>query len=276
MMDDRDLQGVERRRKAIGPLLPLLLLLAFAGGIALAAFAVHRWDRVAGLVRPSAAAQTATAPAPLPVTGGAPSLLPLAAPVVAAADPALAGRVEALDERMAAVDARARAASGDANRAEGLLVAFAARRAIDRGQPLGFLEGLLHAHFGGEPQAVAMVIGAAQRPVTLLRLQDRLAALAPALAVAGPEESWWAGVRRELGGLFVVRHAQTPSGAPGERQSRADRALEQGQVEVALGEVVRMPGSARAADWIAEARRYVLAHNALDRIETAALLPPSG
>jgi hypothetical protein len=35
---------------------------------------------------------------------------------------------------------------------------------------------------------------------------------------------------------------------------------------------MRMPGAARASDWVAKARRYVAAHRALDEIESAALL----
>ena len=35
---------------------------------------------------------------------------------------------------------------------------------------------------------------------------------------------------------------------------------------------MRLPGAARATDWIAKARRYIAAHRALDEIESAALL----
>ena len=52
-------------------------------------------------------------------------------PVQAVVDPTLAAKVDALDDRMDTIEARAAAASGDADRAEGLLVAFAARRAIE-------------------------------------------------------------------------------------------------------------------------------------------------
>jgi hypothetical protein len=37
---------------------------------------------------------------------------------------------------------------------------------------------------------------------------------------------------------------------------------------------MRLPGASRGGDWIAKARRYILAHRALDEIESAALLPP--
>jgi hypothetical protein len=61
---------------------------------------------------------------------------------------------------------------------------------------------------------------------------------------------------------------------PSDRLRRAERALDAGQVEVALIEVLRLPGRENAKDWIAEARRYVAARQALDTIETAALLEP--
>jgi hypothetical protein len=45
-------------------------------------------------------------------------------------------------------------------------------------------------------------------------------------------------------------------------------------VDVALAEVLRMPGHPAAASWIGAARRYIAARRALDTIETAALLDP--
>ena len=57
-----------------------------------------------------------------------------------------------------------------------------------------------------------------------------------------------------------------------QRLARAKRALDAGLAEVALAEVLRLPGRDQAADWIAKARRYVAARRALDTIETAALL----
>ena len=119
-----------------------------------------------------------------------------------------------------------------------------------------------------------MVIGAGQRPVTLLQLQEGLLALSPTLVEVGPKDGWWSGVQRELGDLFVIRKATTPSREPSEQRDRALRALDQGEVEVALSEVAHMPGAARGQGWMDQARRYVLAHNALDRLETAALLKP--
>lgn len=263
-MDAGDYPGM-RRRSALWPI--ILFLLAFLGGGLVMAYAVHNWDRLALIVKPALPAQQ-------PAKLAAPT--PEAAPMTrAVTDPEIVERVDALDDKVAVIDSQAREASGNADRAEALLVAFAARRVIDRGQPLGYLETMLRNHFGGvEPQAVAMTIASSQRPVTLNELQEEFAALAPSLVARPPQESWWTGFRREMGAMFVIRRADTPSALPDDRRDRARRELDQGQVEQALAEVARLPGAPAAKDWIASARRYVLVHNALDRIETAALLAP--
>ena len=42
----------------------------------------------------------------------------------------------------------------------------------------------------------------------------------------------------------------------------------------ALTEINRLPLQTKAANWTARARSYVMARNALDRVETAALIEP--
>jgi hypothetical protein len=190
-------------------------------------------------------------------------------------DPEITRRVNLLEQRLGALDIQSRAAVGNADRAEGLLVAFAARRALDRGVPLGYIEGLLGQRFGEtQRQPVATIITAARQPVTLQELQDGLQEIGPQLVGGGTNQSWWGGLQRELGGLITIRKAGTPSPVPAERLRRATRRLEAGQVDVALAEVLRLPGREKASDWIAKARRYVMARRALDAIETAALLEP--
>lgn len=194
---------------------------------------------------------------------------------VAQVDAALSARVRELENRLAEINVAADAASTNAGRAEGLLIAFAARRALDRGMALGYIEGQLRERFAeSQPRAVASIIRAARQPVTLEQLETGLEALGPDLLHGQPDEDWWAGLREELGRLFIVRRAGTPSPEPGERLRRAMRQLEGGQVEAALAEVSRLPGRERAAAWSAEARRYIEARQALDIIETAAILAP--
>lgn len=190
-------------------------------------------------------------------------------------DPETVRRVNRLEERLAQLDMQSRAAVGNADRAEGLLVAFAARRAVDRGVALGYIENLLRQRFAEtEPQAVATILTAARQPVTVQSLQKGFAEISPHLTGGGQAQSWWQAFRTEMGSLITIRREGTPSTQPSERLRRAAQSLEAGQVEVALLEVLRLPGHERADSWIANARRYVAVHRALDRLETAALLEP--
>ena len=184
----------------------------------------------------------------------------------------LARRVTVLENR---IDSRASSSVINADRAEGLLVAFAARRALDRGVGLGYIEGLLRDRFGrSAPEAVARIIAASQQPVTLDGLQSRLNELSPALAGRGADESFWVSARREFSEIFVLRQEGTPSPAPRDRLQRAKDKLAVGQVDTALAEILRLPGREEAAPWISDARRYIAARNALDRVETIALIEP--
>jgi len=214
--------------------------------------------------------QPEAAPAPPPA-----GETPAEAPERIMIDPEITRRVAELERRVGQVDTQSRVAVGNADRAEGLLVAFAARRAIDRGFALGVLEPLLRERFGStQPQAVGTIIAAARQPVTLQELQEELRQIGPHLAGAAPEQSWWGAFRAELGGLITVRRKGTPSPEPRERLRRAEQWMEAGEVRTALTEVLRLPGYGHAGDWIAKARRYVVAHQALDAIETAALVEP--
>ena len=58
---------------------------------------------------------------------------------------------------------------------------------------------------------------------------------------------------------------------PDARYSRALQRLSSGDVDRALTETMRLPGAGNAGGWIAKARRYILAHRALDEVESAAL-----
>jgi len=202
---------------------------------------------------------------PPPATGEEPERI--------AIDPEIARRVAALEQRIGSVDTQSRAAVGNADRAEGLLVAFAARRALDRGVALGFLETMLQQRFGqNQPNAVGRIIFASHNPVTLQDLQLGLQEAAPHLAGAPPDTGWWESLKAELGAMITVRREGTPSTEPSERLRRATQRLDAGQVEIALAEVLRIPARDNAADWIRKAQVYVAARAALDAIETAALV----
>jgi hypothetical protein len=256
-----------------------LPLLAFAAGLALMGYVLVHWSTGARWLGLSPAPPPAATPAPAPAPPQAAKASAAAAPDAGTErlviDPETTRRVTALEQRLAQIDVQSRVAVGNADRAEALLVAFAARRALDRGAGLGYIEALLRQRFAADqPQAVAAVLTAAHQPVTLQQLQAGLQDLTPHLTGGGPQQSWWQAFRTELGGLITIRREGTPSTLPDERLRRAQQALERGQVDVAMIEVLRLPGRDKAQPWIDQARRYVAARQALDTLETTALMEP--
>lgn len=192
---------------------------------------------------------------------------------------ALAVRVADLEDRLSRINVQAQAASGNAARAEGLLIAFAARRALDRGSPLGYIESQLRLRFGeAQPRAVQTIINASREPVTLEELNAGLDELAPTLTAGTKSEGFWADIQREFSELFVIRKEGTPSTAPQQRLVRSERYIEVGNVDAAITEMDRLPavmsGDEDATAWMEKARRYNEARRALDVIETAAILEP--
>jgi hypothetical protein len=182
-------------------------------------------------------------------------------------------QIAELQARLARVENATQRAEGFAGRADALVVAFAARRAIDRGVALGYLEPLLQDRFGAQhQQAVAMIITSSRQPVRLNDLIAQYETLGPALRRGGPQDNWWTNFKRELGTLVEVHPAQRPAVNADARYARARLRLETGDVDQALAETMRLPGAANAQDWVDKARRYVAAHRALDEIESAALL----
>ena len=191
---------------------------------------------------------------------------------------ALAVRVADLEDRLSRINVQAQAASGNAARAEGLLIAFAARRALDRGSPLGYIDPQLRLRFGdAQPKAVTTIVNASRRPVTLEELSAGLDELGPALMTGSSGQGFWADFRREMAELFVIRRQGTPSPAPHQRLIRAKRYVETGNVDAAIAEVEKLAGVEKDEDalqWLEKARRYNEARRALDVIETAAILEP--
>ena len=242
-------------------LIGLVLIIA---GAAAATWALARYAPAAeflGVVQPagpSPAAQRVVAP-------------PTGQPAVT--QPSVDPRITILETRLARVENATQQAQGSAGRADALVVAFAARRAIDRGVALGYLENLLVERFGPRHQrAVGTVIAASHQPVRLNDLIAEYETLGPELRRGGPQDSWWTNFKRELGSLIEVHRANEPSANAEGRYNRALQRLSAGEVDQALAETMRLPGAARASAWVAKARRYVAARRALDEIESAALL----
>ncbi|GAA3999000.1 hypothetical protein [Sphingomonas humi] len=256
-------------RTSISAILLGALLLLLVGGAA-SVWALSRYPaaaRLAGLQPPSDALPTEAAPKV------APTVQAVAATPTVVSLPETEARVATLEERLARVESATARAEGSAGRADALLVAFAARRAIDRGVALGYLEPLLSERFGAaHPQAVATILTASRRPVRLDQLAADFATLAPKLKAAPESDSLWRTVQREMGNLVTVRRADQPSQRPVATYDRASARLMAGQVDQALAEAMRLPGIASAPKWVADARSYIAAHRALDDIESGALL----
>ena len=277
--DPVDPYGTQARRRSWWRAL-ILPGVAFLLGLGAMGYILGHWEagaRALGIAAAPAPAPVAEAAAPpsAPVPQAQPALAAPAGPgdPAQAADPDLARRVTSLEQRIGSVDTQSRVAVGNADRAEGLLVAFAARRALDRGVALGFLETMLQQRFGlNQPNAVGRIIFASHNPVTLQDLQLGLQEAGPRLIGTPPDTGWWEALKSELGSMITVRRGDTPSTEPSERLRRATQRLEAGQVEVALAEVMRIPARDNAADWIRKAQIYLAARQALDAIETAALV----
>jgi hypothetical protein len=242
-------------------LVGLVLILVGAGAAVWGLSHYQSAARLLGVVQPASAPVT---PEPVAVTSG--PLKPVAAPPTNA-------QITELQARLARVENATQRAEGFAGRADALVVAFAARRAIDRGVALGYLEPLLTDRFGAlHQQAVATVITASRQPVLLNDLIAEYETLGGVLRRGGPQDSWWTNFKRELGTMIEVHPAQRPAVNAEARYERAKLRLETGDVDQALVETMRLPGAQNAQDWVGKARRYVAVHRALDEIESAALL----
>ncbi len=260
-----------------GGWLLILLLVAFAGGIAATLWALPRmqpwWSQ-------DSAEQTAGDNQAQPLlnesaatggSAGSPAQAPTSLDVAT-----LEARLASVSTQLDVITEQASNAGGNAARAEGLLIAFAARRALDRGAALGYLEGELRLRFGNsQPRAVATIINAANAPVTIADLQAGLEDVTPALlGTDGVKRDWWTATKQELANLVIIRKAGAPSPVPQKVIERARLLILVGRVDDALHEIERLPDHKAADNWVQMARKYNEARRALDVIEAAAILEP--
>lgn len=186
------------------------------------------------------------------------------------------GRLALLEDRLSRIDFQADAASGNAARAEGLLIAFAARRMIDRGEPLSYVADQLRLRFANaQPRAVQTVVDFSKNPVTIDELRARLEALSPELSETESSRGLWERARGELASMFTVHRDSSTLLTPSARIERAGVMLTARRIGNAIGEVERLPGAEAADRWIADARRFEEVQRALDLLETTAMLEPS-
>ncbi|HEY1124479.1 MAG TPA: hypothetical protein VGE65_02510 [Sphingobium sp.] len=269
MPGEHDLYTISQPSSVGRRLLIGILLLLFVGLIGATTWMLIRGhdDAIKSAAEDSAgnvAAAAQTAPLANPVE-----------PATSATPAQIVSAMTDLEQRLARVSVAAQAASGYANRAEAIMVAFAARRAIDAGEPLAYLEDQLRLLFGNaQPKAVLTIINAGRDPVTVNKLRAGLEDINMLVEQGNPRESWWSAAMRNLGSLVVIRRAGVPPPEPEQRLARARRDLEAGQVEDAIKELAALPPQPVMAQWLDQARRYNEAHRALDVIEAAAILEP--
>ena len=186
------------------------------------------------------------------------------------------GRLAMLEDRLSRIDLQADAASGNAARAEGLLIAFATRRMIDRGEPLRYLSDQLRLRFANaQPRAVGTIIEFSANPVTIDELAARLEALGPQLTRDSAGQSLWNTLTGEISDMFVLRRDSSNVMAPEARIERARVMLTAQRIAEAIEQVELLPGAQAADKWIVDAQRFSEVQSALDLIETAAMLEPS-
>lgn len=253
--------------------LALTLLLGVIGG----GWLVKYWLTQTSDAAPKSNSVAAAQPAPRAAAPAA-SIAVAAAPVAVGAPADVSARIAALEERLARLSIAADSASGNAAKAEAILVAFAARRAIDRGLGLGAMEAQVRLRFGeSQPNAVQSILSAASRPVLQEELIQRLDALRPALLIDS-DASWMTRIGDSISSLIILRPSDAPSQLPPRKFERAQRALASGRLEVAIVEVESMPGgrSTLVEAWLNDARRLHDARRALDLIEAAAIIEPGG
>lgn len=279
-VSDRAMQDIPAsysppRPKSRAGLVLTAMLVAFVGGIAATIWGVptiRQWWDPASAPLMQDAAQTVPAVGPVPSVT-APALPPV--PTTPQTVSGLEARLAEVSARLDTVSAQADLAGGNAVRAECLLIAFATRRALDRGAPLGYLENELRLRFGdAQPRAVATIITAAHAPVTLADLQGKLDDVAPLLTGAPAALDWWSALKQEVSNLIIIRKSTEPSPVPVKTIERARLLIASGRVGEAVREIERLPNHERADNWVQMARQYNEARRALDVIEAAAILEP--
>lgn len=270
MENDVSLAPAAPPRRRSGKAFLLVFLLAFLlGGGAIG------WLAMSGRLD-SILPQAVATSAPLGAIDrqGAPALPPPAndsAAQLAAAE----ARADSLTQQLAELETRTHGAAGTAAHAENLLVAVAARRQIERGMMLGYLEDELKNRFGAlRPEAVQTVLEASRRPVSLAGLAARLERL-DASAGSSQQLDGWSRFRREMSELFVIRREDMPRATPSQRIDRARLLLGEGRIDKAIEQVAHLPGASGARGWVEDAQRYARTQRALDLIEESALTPPA-
>lgn len=261
MNEDMTPPATARSRSVRG--LVIFALVCFVIGIAAMGWLLSQWTPARDLL---------LGPPPAPPVAVAPVAPPAPLPPEDEVQATTEEHMAKIEEKLAIIDQQADSASNDASRAERMMIAFAARRAIERGAALGYLEGALLRQFGStDANAVATIIKGARAPVTLEQLEEGLDTAHFSLIAVGSDTGWFSRIWADMGNLAVIKREGENRLTPEQQYDRARRALERDRVEVAIREVETLPGGVEAKPWLDRARRYVQVRKALDRLEAITL-----
>ncbi len=184
--------------------------------------------------------------------------------------------VDSLEGRLSPTKLQAQQISGNVSRTESMLIAFSARRAIDSGSALGYIENELRLKFSNSnPDDIRAIIDAGNNPVRLATLQNQLEIASDILLTPSSDATAWGIIKKEMGELFVVRKEGSQPPQADRRLARIKTALTSRDIKTAILEMEKMPGANSARDWIALAKRYDRVQKALDAIEKTAISIPS-
>ncbi|BBE33732.1 COG4223 family protein [Sphingosinicella microcystinivorans] len=172
------------------------------------------------------------------------------------------------------------AAAASAEKARGVLLVTAARRAAEQGQSLAVLAPALRRHFAAaDADAVERLLTASPDAPTLAVLRSRFEQIRPQLAEsAAPEkaDSLWSQFKAGVASLVQVREKGASATQTANEARLADMAtrLSQGDVAGALLAMQRLPARTQqlARQWRISAEAYANSYGALQQLEASVLL----
>ncbi|MBB4631555.1 COG4223 family protein [Sphingosinicella soli] len=172
------------------------------------------------------------------------------------------------------------AAAASAEKARGVLLVTAARRAAEQGQSLAVLAPALRRHFAAaDAEAVERLLTASPETPTLAVLRRRFDEIRPQLSEsAAPERTatLWEQFKSGVAGLVHIREKGTAAARNANDARLADMAtrISQGDVAGALLTLQRLPARTQqlARQWRISAQAYANTHGALQQLEASVLL----
>ncbi len=172
------------------------------------------------------------------------------------------------------------AAAASAEKARGVLLVTAARRAAEQGQSLAVLAPALRRHFAAaDAGAVENLLIASPNAPTLSALRRRFEQIRPQLAESSaPDQpdTLWAQFKSGVASLVQVREKGAAATQTANEARLADMAtrLAQGDAAGALLILQRLPARTQqlARQWRISAEAYASAYGALQQLEASVLL----